>query len=74
MPVIRNRKKQYVEHYEEYVGEEAKPYVAYLTEEPMRYEKGNAQQKTNEPTAPLEPVAPAKRSLPFWKRIAALFS
>lgn len=73
MSVSRKLKNQYVEHYEEYVGEEAKPFVAFLEEEnqvkdPKKQPAAEAivKQTTSKIAAP--------KKKPFWRKITTLFS
>lgn len=65
----RKSRKQYVEPYAEYVGEEMKPFVALLPKEERLAENNNTPLLQTE----LGNATP-KRKKPFWKRIAAFFS
>lgn len=74
MSVIRKSRKQYVEHNEEHMGEEMTPFVALLVEE-NRMKKSLEQQQTVDATVTkLGASNNAKKKLPFWKRVTALFS
>jgi hypothetical protein len=74
MPVRRKAKTQYVEHYEEYVGEEMKPFVALLAMETNQMEKDLTSSSTGYVTNNAQPPQGAKRKVRFWKRITAFFS
>jgi hypothetical protein len=65
----RKIRKQYVEPYAEYVGEEMKPFVALLPKEERPQETSTTSLSQTE----LNTTA-AKRKKPFWKRITAFFS
>ncbi len=74
MSVVRKSKKQYIEHYEEHVGEEMAPYVALLEKE--NQEKTNAQQQQTADGGFVDPVKSSnvRKKVRFWRRLAALFS
>lgn len=74
MPVRRKTKTQYVEHYEEYVGEEMKPFVALLTMETNQMEKGTTASSTANVTNDAPARQDNKQKVRFWKRITAFFS
>ncbi len=73
MSVRHKAKTQYVEHYEEYVGEEMKPFVAFLATEAPPMEKNASASLTADVTTNLQPTG-NKRKVRFWKRITAFFS
>ncbi|HMO39782.1 MAG TPA: hypothetical protein PKC76_00105 [Saprospiraceae bacterium] len=73
MSVSRKLKNQYVEHYEEYVGEEAKPFVVFLEEENQvkdQKEQPAAEAIVKQTTS--KTAAPEKKR--FWRKITTLFS
>lgn len=75
MSVIRkSSKKQYVEHTEEHVGEEMTPFVALLVEENQMKKSLKQQQSVDATATKLSANTNAKKKLPFWKRVSALFS
>lgn len=74
MPVRRKTKTQYVEHYEEYVGEEMKPFVAFLATETNQMEKDANTSSSVNVTTNTQAPSDKKRNVRFWKRIAAFFS
>lgn len=74
MSVRHRAKTQYVEHYEEYVGEEMKPFVAFLAMEASQMEKNANASLTANVTTNLQPATGNKRKVRFWKRITAFFS
>jgi hypothetical protein len=71
MPVRRKTKTQYVEHSEEHVGAEMKPFVALLPATENQVEK----QPTATPdyTGNTAAMGQKKRKTPFWRKVAAFF-
>ena len=74
MTVRRRTKTQYVEHYEEYVGEEMMPFVALRSLEVNQLEKDATNALALNITNNAQPSPDTKRKVPFWKRVAAFFS
>ncbi len=73
MSVSKKMKNRYVEHYEEYVGEEAKPFVAFLEEEnQMKAQKEQIAAEAIAKQTTSTTAAPKKKR--FWRKIATLFS
>lgn len=69
MSTGKKNRKQYVEPYAEYVGEEMKPFVALLPKEEKVGEStatSALQTDTHHTTT--------KRKKPFWKRVTSFFS
>lgn len=69
MPTGRKNRKQYVEPYAEFVGEEMKPFVALLPKEEKTIQNSSPSLQQKDAT-----TTPSTRKKPFWKRVAALFS
>ncbi len=73
--ILKKRKNQYVEHYEEHVGEEVAPYVALLEEEKTTRKENLPQQIADAmPAATPTGGNTKRRQKPFWRRVAAIFS
>lgn len=74
MPVRQKTKTQYVEHNEEYVGEEMKPFVALLATQENQMEKGTNTNASSSITNNAQGNRANKRKVRFWRKIAAFFS
>ncbi|MFN7118043.1 MAG: hypothetical protein ACK4TA_14680 [Saprospiraceae bacterium] len=74
MPVRQKTKTQYVEHYEEHVGEEMKPFVALLPTQETQVEKNASNTSPANADSKLNATAENKRKTRFWRRITAFFS
>lgn len=69
----RKNKKQFVEHYEEYIGEDVAPFVSYWSKENQTKTTAN-QQNTNVSPMPMLTTATRKKRIRFWRRLTAIFS
>ncbi len=72
MPVRQKTKTQYVEHNEEHVGEEMKPFVALLATQENQMEKSTT--STSIVTSNSQANRANKPKVRFWRRITAFFS
>jgi len=69
----KKNKKQYVEHYEEYLGEDVAPFVSFLSEE-NQVKTDKQQQTTDATTEAVLTKGSPKPKVPFWRRLTAIFS
>lgn len=69
----KKSKKQYVEHYEEHVGEDVTPFVSFWSEE-NQVKTEAEQQNANAPATQALAPGGAKKKVRFWRRLTAIFS
>lgn len=74
MPVRHKTKKQYVEHNEEYVGEDMKPFVALLMMQENQIDKNADTSFMPSVTANAQPNEKSKRKVRLWRRVTTFFS